>query len=194
MTDEQEVVPTVDAAGTVFWGIEDRIQPRGRRTSVHFADDNVKSMNTTIRASLDDLLKAQGDISYVQGVKGAVEAIAQLLTHCSVRLNDWPQEYLEPWLAHITATKAACGCDISTDYDGGHDIDFCKDYKDKDYRRLWYLGYFGLTEEELIEREREEQRQKAEAAARREAEHKAERLKRFHQLAREFNVDPKYLP
>lgn len=165
-----------------------------RKTSVRFADDNVKSMNETIRASLDDLLKAQGDISYVQGVKGAVESIAQLLAHCSVSLNDWPQEYLEPWLAHITATKAACGCDISTDYDGGHDIDFCKDYKDKDYRRLWYLGYFGLTEEELAEREREEQRKRAEAAALREAEEKERRRQHFLKLAEEFNVDPKYLP
>lgn len=165
-----------------------------RRIGIHFADDKVKVMDATIRQSLDDLLKAQGDISYVSGVKGAAEAFANMILASDIRLTDWPKDHLEPWLAHVVAMKGECGCFIESDYDNSDTLEFCKYYEDKDYRRLWFLGYHGMTEGELIEQEREAQRLRAEEKARREAEHKEMRRQQLLQLAAEFDVDPKYLP
>lgn len=170
-----------------------------RRVGVWFTDDErarraEKEMNESLQQSLNDLLKARGDISYVQGVKGAADAFANMLHASDIRLVDWPKDHLDPWLAHLVVTKGECGCFIESDYDEGHDITFCKAYEDKDFRRLWFLAYHGLTEEELVEQEREAARLRAEEKARREAEHKEMRRQQLLQLAREFDVDPKYLP
>lgn len=167
---------------------------RRRPPRVEFADERKQRMDAAIKASMDDLLKAQGDISFVKGVKASAAAIAYVLNDASFRINDYTTEQLEVWLAHVVSTDAKCGCEIGSDWDGGNDIDACKAYQDKDFQRLWYLAYFGLTEEELAEREREAQRKKAEAAERRAAEQRAHDLRRLHELAKDFNVDPKYLP
>lgn len=165
-----------------------------RRGGITFHEERKKRLDEAIKASMDDLLKAQGDISFVKGVKSAVRAIAIMLRDGNLRLNDYSPDWVEVWLAHVASTEGACGCQIDSDWDGGHEIDLCKAYQDKDFQRLWYLAYHGMTEEELQEREREAARLEFEKKKRAQEEYREQRRKQLYQLAREFDVDPKYLP
>lgn len=168
-----------------------------RHVGIRFTDDQArraKEINEATRHSLDELLKAQGDISYVQGVKAAVGAITVLIDSSEINLQ-WDRESIQVWLAHVVATRGACGCDIERDWeDQSTEVTFCADYEDRDYRRLWYLGYFGLTEVELQAQELEAQRKRAEEKAREEALRKEYRREQFLRMCKEFGVDPKLLP
>ncbi len=168
-----------------------------RRVGVHFHEDErarrvEKEMRETVQASLGDLLKAQGDISYVSGVKGAVDAVALLFVPVT---SGWGTEKdIAPWLAHVVARSPNCTCAIATDYDGAVELEYCPWYDDRKNQHLWYLAYHGLTEEEYAEQVREEQRQKAEAAERRAAARRQAEYEQLRALAAKFDVDPKYLP
>lgn len=168
-----------------------------RHVGVYFTEDErarraEKAMNEQIQQSLGDLLKAQGDISYVSGVRAAVDAIALMVIPV---VSGWgTAKDIAPWLAHVVARTQSCTCSMSTDYDGGLELEYCPWYSDSKNQHLWYLAYYGLTEEEYVEQQREAQRQKAAEAERQAAARRQAEYEQLLQLAEKFNVDPKYLP
>lgn len=139
----------------------------------------------------EEIIAAQ---QYVKGKQDAVATLAQFLWDGDAGVSLLAVEDIQVWLAHIIQMNARCGCGIEHYYDDGNSPRYCTWFSDAKNRRELYIDWFQTTEEELRAKERavaeEEAREKAEADARA----KEFRRKQLHQLAQEFNVDPRLLP
>jgi len=127
----------------------------------------------------------------MKGVRLAVKAFKTFMDNTVTRIS---AELSEEWLAHIIHMEGACDCDLSYDWDGGYDADFCSWYKQLENRVAWLCYWYEMTQEELQQkRVKEEAERRQRIRARAEAD-RTYRLNQLYALAKEFGVNPELLP
>lgn len=137
---------------------------------------------------------------YEKGKRDAIRALAHFIQGSEVSVSGQEADQLAAWFMHIvdispsSDSASECGCDIIVDYDRSNEMQWCDWYGDSENRRQLYLDWMGMTEEELLAKERAAAEEVARKNLEGEAKAREYRRRQLHELAREFNVDPRLLP